>query len=224
MKNKKFVLASLIATLAISAPVSADWTKAASLLGGNKSETAQSGAFGAQDALVSKFLSSASLINEAQLTVAKSLKLDEVVAKHGAENQAKKGMSVEQLTEENTALGQSLAEALTKASQDGLKLDEESKKLYLEALVQYASGLVETKGVVDTAPNFISSAKDTIASASLTEKLTVTGKLEDGMYIAKEIPSYAKSIWETSQLMLSFAKSNEIEVPADATAAINTVF
>ncbi len=218
MNHKKLVIASLVAALAVAAPASADWTKAASLLGGDKS--AQNGAFEAQDALLAKFVASAQLIADAQLLAAKSLKLDEVVAKIEAENQAKDGQSVEKLKTAKIT-GDNLNSAISKAMNDGVKLDDESKKLYLEALVQYAAGLVATKSVVDTAPGFISSAKDTISAASITEKLSVTNKLEDGLYIAKEAPGYAKSLWETSNTMISFAKSNNIEVPADATKALS---
>lgn len=218
MNNKKLVIASLVAALAVSAPVSADWTKAASLLGGDKS--AQNGAFEAQDALLAKFVASSQLIADAQLLAAKSLKLDEVVAKIEAEKQAKDGQSVEKLKTAKMT-GDNLNSAISKAMNDGVKLDDESKKLYLEAIVQYAAGLVATKSVVDTAPGFISSAKDTISAASITEKLSVTKKLEDGLYIAKEAPGYAKSLWETSNTMISFAKSNNIEVPADATKALS---
>lgn len=218
MNNKKFVIATLVAAIAVSAPVAADWTKAASLLGGDKS--AQNGAFEAQDALLAKFVASSQLIADAQLLAAKSLKLDELVAKMEAENKAKQGIAVDRIPA-ITENGVALVAGSNKLLNDGVKLDDESKKLYLDALVQYAAGLVATKSVVDTAPGFISSAKDTISSASITEKLSVTSKLEDGLYIAKELPGYAKSLWETSNVMMSFAKSNNIEVPADATKAIS---
>ncbi|MBU1312027.1 MAG: hypothetical protein KKE30_21085 [Gammaproteobacteria bacterium] len=217
MNNKKFVIATLVAAIAVSAPVAADWTKAASLLVGDKS--AQNGAFEAQDALLAKFVASSQLIADAQLLAAKSLKLDELVAKMEAENTAKQGVAVDQIST-IAAHGATLSAELQK---DGAQLDDESKKLYLEALVQYAAGLVATKSVVDTAPGFISSAKNTISSASITEKLSVTKKLEDGFYIAKELPGYAKSLWETSSVMMSFAKSNNIEVPVDATKALTDI-
>jgi hypothetical protein len=217
MNNKKFVIATLVAAIAVSAPVAADWTKAASLLGGDKS--AQNGAFDAQDALLAKFVASSQLIADAQLLAAKSLKLDELVAKMEAENTAKQGVAVDRIST-IAAHGATLHAELQK---DGAQLDDESKKLYLEALVQYAAGLVATKSVVDTAPGFISSAKNTISSASITEKLSVTKKLEDGFYIAKELPGYAKSLWETSSVMMSFAKSNNIEVPVDATKALTDI-
>lgn len=219
MNNKKLVIASLVAALAVSAPVSADWTKAASLLGGDK--TAQNGAFEAQDALLAKFVASSELIAEAQLLAAKSLKLDELVAKMEAEKKAKSGMSVEEVVKNNRENGENFQKYLAQESKKEVQLNDESKKLYMDALVQYAAGLVATKSVVDTAPGFISSAKDTISAASMTEKLSVTNKLEAGLYIAKEAPGYAKSLWETSNVMMSFAKSNNIEVPADATKALS---
>jgi hypothetical protein len=222
MNNKKLVLASLVATLVMSAPSFAGWPSAGSLVGGSKSTTDQSGTYKAQDALVAKFLASSTLISNAQLKAAKSLKLDEVVAKVEAEQTAKKGQSVDQL-KTNQTVGENLTASIEKAMKDGVQLDSESKKLYLEALVQYSAGLVATKSAADAAPGFMSSAKDTISSASVTEKLSVTNKLQDGMNIAKELPGYTKSLWDTSKLMLSFAKSNKIEVPADATKALKDV-
>lgn len=221
MKNKKLLLASLIAALAVSAPAYADWKKPSSLLGGDKSNT-QNSAFAAQDALLAKFDSSSKLISEAQLLAAKSLKLDELAATIEAENKAKDGQSVERLKTTRTT-GDNFKKSIEEANKNGVKLDNESKKIYLAALLKYADGLVETKAVVDAAPNFISSAKDTISSSSLTQKLSVTGKLEDGMYIAKEAPGYAKELWETSSLMMSFAKSNDIAIPADATKALTDI-
>lgn len=220
MKNKKVVLASLVTALIASTPVIADWSKAASLLGGDNNKTTQNGAIESQNAFLAQFVSSSKTITDAQLLAAKSLNLDEMAAKIEAERKAKDGQSIEQLkTAKET--GSNLNSAIEKAMKDGVKLDADSKKLYLEALVQYSVGLVQTKSVVDSAPGFLSSAKDTISSASMTEKLSVTGKLEDGMYVAKEIPAYAKSLWDTSNLMISFAKSNDIEVPADATKALS---
>lgn len=221
MNNKKLIIVSLVAAFAVAAPASADWTKAASLLVGDKS--AQNGAFEAQDALLAKFVASAKLIADAQLLAAKSMNLDELVAKMEAEKAAKAGMSVEELARANKENGENLIKYSAQATENKVQLNDESKKLYLEALVQYAAGLVATKSVVDTAPGFISSAKDTIASASLTEKLSVTNKLEQGFYIAKEIPGYAKSLWNTSNTMISFAKSNNIEIPADATKALSGI-
>lgn len=222
MNNKKLVLASIIAALSVSAPAYADWTKAADLLGGDKSKSASSGAFQTQEIMVTEFVNSSKLISEAQLLVAKSLKLDEMVSKIEAENKAKDGQSVDRLKTDRVN-GQNLNTAIEKAIKDGEKLDDESKKVYLDALIQYAAGLVGTKSVIDAAPGFVSSAKDTIAAASMMQKLSVTKKLEDGMYIAKELPGYAKGLWDTSSLMLSFAKSNDIEVPADATKALTDI-
>src|SRR5690606_21639165 len=111
--------------------------------------------------MVTEFVNSSKLIAEAQLLDAKSLKLDEMVSKIEAENKAKDGESVDRLKTDRVN-GQNLNTAIEKAIKDGEKLDDESKKVYLDALIQYAAGLVGTKSVIDAAPGFVSSAKDTI--------------------------------------------------------------
>lgn len=224
MKGKKLVLAALICAFSTTAPVSADWTKAASLLGSDKPKTEQSSAFNSQDIMLEKFTTSSTLISEAQLSLAKSFKLDELAAKIDAENKAKDG-PVDSKSRLDTIRqnGEVLRKEQEMMEKKGVKLDAESKQHYLNAIIPYVSGLVGTKSVVDAAPGFISSAKDTIASASFTEKLSVTDKLSVGLYIAKELPAYAQDLLNTSNLMMSFAKSNDIEVPEDATKALTGI-
>lgn len=219
MKIKNFAFAILMCSL--TATAAADWKK---LVGGTSANNsaAVSGVTGTD--MLTAFSTSANLIGEAHVSLAKALDLNELAATAEAELAAQRaGVVSEKDTLDSIAKrGDEINAELEKKSAEGFQLNEEAKAHYLAAILPYSLGLVGARTAVDAAPSFTSNAKARISAASLIQKPGVTRELSGGVYVAKELPGFSKGLWQTSKLMLTFAKANNIEVPADATKTLTS--
>lgn len=224
MNLKKFSFIALSISLVIATPVSADLGNLKKFATGDKAGT--SDVYAAQSGLVSNFKASAEAIGEAQFHLANAFKLNELAAKIDAQNKALSSGSVDskQSLEVMKTSGTELESYLSQSKADGVVLDEESKSHYTRAILPYVLGMVAAGEMAKTAPNFLESAQSTISSASFTKKLSVTKDLYEGVWLAKEIPGYSTNLLDTTKLILTFAKSNNVEIPEDATKAIGNLF
>jgi hypothetical protein len=93
-------------------------------------------------------------------------------------------------------------------------LDAQSKQTYAKGLVLLAAGLVNYTGMKQGVAGF---AKGLAGPGALQ----AGGQLAVGAYIVKTLPSSISNTTSTLSNAVSFAKSHGIEVPADATAALN---
>lgn len=103
---------------------------------------------------------------------------------------------------------------------EGARLTKEGRMLYAKSLVPYTKGLLETKELAPDGKKFLESAKSQISNASWTEKSKVKNKLDTGMYVARKTPSYLTTLTSTSKKLLTYAKSQKVRVPKDATDAL----
>lgn len=224
MKNLKFTPIIIALSVAVSFSTNADWNPL------KKPAQGQSAAApdvnGAQSDMLNKFVLSAVSISEAQLHLANAFKQSELASKIETEKKALESGAVSPKDSVNTIQQHSaeLSKLMSQAESEGLKLDDESKEHYVNAILPYVLGLVGTNEVAKSAPSFLDSAQTAISSASLTQKLSVTNNLSEGVWLAKELPGFTKDLYDTTKLMLTFAKSNGIEVPEDATKALNVAF
>ena len=118
--------------------------------------------------------------------------------------------------ERTVEVTKSVNEAVIAEVEKSDSLSADAKKDFAKALVPYIAGLVETSKISDAAADFIQGASDTISSASFTEKVSVTNKLAPGMYVAKNAPGFAVSLYDSSKTLIAFAESQGIDVPDDA--------
>lgn len=224
MKILKLTPIVIAFSVAVSFSANADWNPL------KKPAQSQTAAVpdinGAQSDMLNKYILSAVSISEAQFHLANAFKQNELAAKIEAEKKALESGAVSPKDSVNTIQqhSQELSNLMSQAENQGIKLDEESKAHYVKAILPYVLGMVGTNEVAKSAPGFLQSAQSAISSASLTQKLSVTNNLSEGMWLAKELPGFTKDLYDTTKLMLTFAKSNGIEVPQDATKALNVAF
>lgn len=198
--------------------------------GGGKEESKSSGASvddvaAQQEALVQKYVSASKNVNEAQLKIAKALDLKGEVA--GLEDTAnvlgsgsvQDADAIEKISETSARADK----AISKKIEEGADLSDESKKELAASLLPYAMGLKEAKSMSDEFKPFLSSAMDAISNASMTQKMSAKKKLAAGMYVAKNTPGLVKNLLTTSQKLLSYAKSQNAEVPKEATDALGNL-
>lgn len=220
MKILKLTPIVIALSIAVSFSAHADWS---SLKKAAQSQTAAApDVNAAQSEMLKKYVLSAVSISEAQLHLANAFKQNELADKIEAEKKALESGAVSPKDSVNTIQqhSQELSNLMSQAENEGIKLDEESKAHYVKAILPYVLGLVGTNEVAKSAPGFLDSAQSAISSASLTQKLSVTNNLSEGMWLAKELPGFTKDLYDTTKLMLTFAKSNGVEVPEDATKAL----
>ena len=193
----------------------------------NKKPSKPSGdAYAMQDKLVKSYVSSASNINGAQILLLEAFGLKEEAAKLKAEEKSFSDGSIsdESSIKRQTEMSENANKVIQERIKSGAKISEDGKKQFTKSFKPYVKGLIGTKSVASEAGAFVDSAKSTISSASYTDKMSVTGKLKSGMFVATEIPGYVQSLWDTSKMMVSYGKENKIEVPKDATESISGMF
>jgi len=191
-----------------------------------KSSKSSGDSYAMQDKLVKAYVSSASNINGAQILLAKAFGLKDLATKLEAEKSALSDGSVsdESSIKRQTEMSEEANKAIQEKIKSGAKISAEGKKQFTKSFKPYVKGLIGTKSVASEAGAFVDSAKSTISSASYMDKMSVTGKLKAGMFVATEIPGYVQSLWDTSKMMVTYGNENKIEVPKDATESIGGMF
>jgi hypothetical protein len=122
-------------------------------------------------------------------------------------------------TEQNLQDANKVQSDSSTALSDALKnqtgtMDAQSKQTYTQGLLLLASGLIKYTGMKQGVAGFAKS----MASPS---GLMSGGSLKTGAYIVKTLPGSISNTLSTLSNAISFAKSHGIEVPPDATAALN---
>jgi hypothetical protein len=183
--------------------------------GDKKSSSADS--YAAQDGLVKQYNKAAKNVAVAQQMFANALGLKKEAAAIGAEAEAlESGAVVDQDSMERISeTSGSVNKAILTEVENSKGLSTKAKKEFAKAFVPYFVGLVETSKISDAAADFIEGATDTISSASFTDKLSVTKKLSPGMYVAREVPGFGVSLYDSSKTLIAFAESQGIDVPDD---------
>lgn len=195
------------------------------LVKGSKSDSSNSSAVDAvnmQDDLVKQYIVAALLINEAQRMLAEALGLNEDAARLKADGEVLGSgavLSVDSL-EKSTEISEQANKNIEEKLAEGAELSSESQLLFAQALIPYATGLYETSQLYDAFEEFGDAAKEQISAASMIQKIKVTKKLAVGLHVVSSVPGLAKDLYSTSEKLLSFAKSNNIDVPEDATDAL----
>ena len=99
----------------------------------------------------------------------------------------------------------------------GEELSDEARAHYVNGLVLSAEGVIATKALSQDAADFGASAKDQISSASMMKKAKLIKSLSAGMFVAKELPGFTADLMKNFEMLVTYANSAEIPVPADAT-------
>ena len=178
-----------------------------------------------QEKIVDDYVLAAGAVNAAQTKIASALNLKEQVAEleeaaaalgRGSVQDAD---SLEKISETSARADAAIQSEL----EAGESLSYESKKELASSLIPYALSVKQVKEMSDEFKPFLESSKASISGAPMTEKASLTSKLSSGMYVAKNAPGLMTDLVSTGSQLLSYAKSQNIDVPAEATDALGSL-
>lgn len=170
---------------------------------------------GQQAGLVKSYVAGGKDVLSSQSKLLEALGLkDQAATAQATANALGEGATAQNLQDANKVQSDSstaLSDALK--NQNGT-LDAQSKQSYTQGLVLLASGLIKYTGMKQDVAGF---SKGLAGPGALM----AGGKLQAGTYIVKTLPTSISNTSSTLSSAVSFAKSHGIEVPPDATAALN---
>lgn len=189
----------------------------------NKSESVD--ALAMQSELISNYVESAVLINESQVLLAEAFGLKEAAAELRTQGEVLSSGSVldKDAIKKNKEVSTNANDQIAEKLESGEELSVESQALYAKAIPPYADGLYKASQLSGDLQDFAMVAKDKVSNASLTKKLSVKNELGAGTYLASSMPGFTKDLYDTSKLLISYAKKSEIKVPKNSTDALGSL-
>jgi hypothetical protein len=202
---------AITASLAFAGAAQAQFGGLGGLVGGSKSGSANAGAdLGPQqDQLSRTYVAAGKDVLTANDHFADALGIKAQVVNATATADS---ISAKNIEDQDKAISANAA-AISDAMKAGATLkDGEAKAKYVKGLVSLAVALKKYKDMGPAAQSFGSS----LSSASPT----MLPKLQAGAYIVKSLPSSVTNLSNSLKSAIDFAKSNGVEVPADATSVL----
>lgn len=209
-------LATVVTLAALHATHShAQFPGAGSLMGGSKSSPAAQGGgdpVALQDALVKDYIAADREVLRGQSRMADALGLKQRAAMLAATADAlTSGATKDNLSDADKAISEGNAEMAARM--------KENPEMDAAAKEQYRKGLTDTAKAIRTYVG-MKSKFERFQSALSSASPMVLPKLNAGSYIASSFPGNAKNLVSSLKMATEFAKSQRIDVPKDATAAI----
>jgi hypothetical protein len=183
----------------------------------NDAAPAQSldGVINTQESIIKKYNAAKASITKAQVEFLEALDLKDHAA--GLQDQQAAFSSGSVVSKDGLKKATKLSEKADKAIAESLageqELSEESKAKFVEGLVSYAQGVVDTKSMLEEFGPFLNSVKEQVDAAPVMEKMKVTKKLNSGMFVASKTPGILKDQLVTISKLVDFAKKKNIKVP-----------
>jgi len=207
-----FATATIAAVASTVAPTSAQAQLSLPSLGGSKAPAGGSDINVQQDALVQSYAGANKQVLNANAKMAEALGLKDAAATSRATAEAYGSSSTKDgLSDADKAAAPEI-QAVSDELKKQPKLDAASKAKFADGITLLASGVLKYAGMRKAVTDFSAGLK----SASV---LSVP-KLQAGAYVATNFPTGMKTLGGTLQSALSYAKSNDIPVPKDATEAL----
>jgi hypothetical protein len=178
-----------------------------------------------QEGIVKNYKAAMSNIIQAQILMAEAFDLKKDAAKlSDLQTSLKAGSTLDSSTIEKVKAGSSSQnEKLSEFMDSGKELSADSKVKLGKSILPYALGLKSTKEMSESFAPFMDSASSLLKNGSFKEKLQIKEKLGTGMFIAKETPALLTALVTTSTKLVKYAKSQKVEIPKDATAALDEI-
>jgi hypothetical protein len=212
MIKRQFAPLALAALLA--APVASFAQFKMPSLGGT---TSTADATAQQDQLVNAYVGADKEVLLAQAKMADAVGLKDRAAQLQATSDALgTGATKETLEKSETMQSEASQEIQAKLKDGNTKLDAAGKKKFSEGLGSLGRGIVRYA----TLKGPIASFQSSITGGGITGALGAASKLNAGRYIATSTPGHVSNLTSTLNNAVAYAKSNDIPVPADATAAL----
>jgi len=164
-----------------------------------------------QESLVKTYQSSLANVLTAQAYLLEAYGLKQKAAELQAEAKAMSSGPVDRKQIEEASLkSNNAAKEIESRINEEAALTDVARKDYQQALLPYATGVVEMVKLQPEFKNFLQSAKDQVSSASLMEKMSVKEKLDVGMYLAMQAPGYTGTVLSTTKKIITYAKKQGV--------------
>ena len=214
---KKFIISGVLALAAISPGIALAQFGLPSIGGSKSSGEAQADLGGQQTALVKNFIAANTDVLKANSKIAEALGLKDEVAKADATVQSlSSGATVDKdsASKAATAVGDTGGAIQAKLAEKPV-LDAAAKARYAQGLVSLVSGVKRYSGLGKD----VTSMGNALKNASPMQMAS----LGAAAYVVQNFPGSAKDLGTTLKSAVDFARSNDIEVPADATSALSAL-
>ena len=167
---------------------------------------------GQQDALVRGYVAANKEVLNANALMAEALGLKgEAATSAATASSLTEGATKDALEESNKAVAASTSAVAAELAKQPV-LDANSKALYSKGLLTLATGVTKFVGVGKN----VGAMGSNLKSAPLTQ----LPKLQSAVYVVSNFPSSLGNVSDALKNAIAFARSQDIPVPADATAAL----
>ena len=179
--------------------------------GANTAAPAPSG-----DALIDAFQASQSSVIQAQGALAAALGLKDQATQIDAEiKRYGSGQLDLEAMKKSRDLSANVAAAIQAKLDEKPVLNAQQREQFTGGLVHYAKAVIGARQLVLQAQQFTTSVGK--------NPMALMGKARTALWVGKETPGYAKGLGGATRQLFSFAKSNGIKPPANATAALDSL-
>jgi hypothetical protein len=208
--------AALVVSLITLAPAAQAQFSMPSLPGMGKS-TGSGDLSGSQDQLVRQYADANKTVLQANAQMADAVGLkEEAAAMRASSETLNDGATKGSLADADKVTSDTTRKLTEKLNDKTTVVDAEGKKKYTAGLVTMASGMVKYVAMKAPFQTFSSNIKS--ASPMMLPKL------QSGAYIVSNLPGNAKNLGTALSNAVAFAKSHDIAVPKEATAALGAGF
>ncbi len=212
MKNT--LLIAVIVAAFSATPAHAQFSK---LLGNKQSVAPASGnAAPTGDSLVNGYQAVSGHMVNSQLALAESLGLKDQMALLQAEQKSiAAGQTDTDAMKKTRSVTDETSKLILAKLEAQPKLEGQARGKFTEGLLEYLKAAVSTKQLIGVAQQW--------GSGGITSLGALAGKGKAAMWVAKETPGLAKGVATTTRALLAYAKRNDIQAPANATASLDAL-
>lgn len=165
------------------------------------------------DTLIDAFQASHFSVVQAQGQLAAALGLKDKAAMIDAEiKRFGSGQLDLDAMKKSREISQDMAAAIQAKMDEKPQLTAEQRDYFTAGLIHYAKAVVGARALVLQAQQFTASVG--------SNPMALMGKARTALWVGKETPGYVKGMGGATRQLFSFAKSNGIKPPANATAAL----
>lgn len=189
--------------------------------GGNKSDETNQGisAESSQDQLVRDFTQTLTLVMTAQSRLQDALGNSEESAKLQLAIEDLKGECAKKCLERSVEVSAAANDSIADKMSEQQALDAERKAVYVTAIPPYIQGTLSARQLASTATNWTKQSTEDMKNAGMMGAASLKRKLEIGTYVATKMPGLLKQWTSSTQMVLSFAKTNDVDL--DSVEGVN---
>lgn len=191
---------------------------------GGSSQSQSSDAQAAQTKLVKNFVAAQTETLTAQALLAQAYGLKSQAAACQVQIKALKSSGTDKDTLKKTVdISNSANKAIAAQQVKHTTLSAKKKDYYAKSLPHFVKGLIGTRKLVTESSQFLQTAKSSATSSGLSGLVGGATKLKAGLFVAKSIPSYAKSLADVVRKTVSIGKKNGVKIPDNATSVLGSL-